>query len=251
MGNQQGQPPNRYQPNQGWGSPQQPPQQRQPQPNTPYPQQPYQPPPQYYQQQPFYQLPPMPPPQKKKKPPTWAYVVTGALFALVCSCIGFAVLSASRQDSTVGSTTSVTQASTMTPESLHDQIDQQITNIAQNGVLFSQHVDSNYFPDTQSVVSTELLQDWADTSGGQTEVKSDCFTIQQNIWTNHSLHLTDVEVHFTANLVDNFGHASVGMVGLCDLKTKTERQFVWSNLDGGSAWDNQDYDSETFLPPLA
>jgi hypothetical protein len=40
IGNQQGQPPNRYQPNQGWGSPQQP------------PQQPYQPPPQYYQHPP-------------------------------------------------------------------------------------------------------------------------------------------------------------------------------------------------------
>lgn len=138
-----------------------------------------------------------------------------------------------------------------TVPSTHDQIDQQLASVAGNGVLFSQHLDANYFTDDKSVVITELLMDWADKSGGQTEVKSDCFTIQQNLWTDHSLSISDVEVHFTANLVDQFGHPVAGMVALCDLKATRVAQFVWGNLDGGIAWDAHDYDAESFSPPLA
>ena len=95
---QSGQPPNWNPQNQGWGSPQQPPQQRQPQPNTPYPQQSYQPPPQYYQQQPYYQQPPMQPPKKKSR--AWLWIVLGVAGVLLCSCIGFAAVSASQQKAT-------------------------------------------------------------------------------------------------------------------------------------------------------
>jgi len=117
-----GQPPNWNPQNQGWGSPQQPPQQRQPQPNTPYPQQSYQPPPQYYQQQPYYQQPPMPPPKKKSR--AWLWIVLGIAAVLVCSCIGFAAISAAQQKTTTAitapadtqnATTGATQAPTQVP----------------------------------------------------------------------------------------------------------------------------------------
>ncbi len=95
---QSGPPPNWSLQNQGRGSPQQPPQQRQPQPNTPYPPQSYQPPPQYYHQQPYYQQPPMPPPKKKSR--AWLWIVLGVAGVLLCSCIGFAAVSASQQKAT-------------------------------------------------------------------------------------------------------------------------------------------------------
>ncbi len=119
---QSGPPPNWYLQNQGWGSAQQSPQQRQPQPNTPYPQQSYQPPPQYYQQQPYYQQPPMPPPKKKSR--AWLWIVLGVAGVLLCSCIGFAAVSASQQKATStitapadtqNATTGATQAPTQVP----------------------------------------------------------------------------------------------------------------------------------------
>lgn len=132
MANQQGQPPSWpppsgqsqtwYPPNQGWGPPQRTPQQRQPQPNTPYPQQSYQPPPQYYQQQPYYQQPPMSPPKKKSR--AWLWIVLGIAGVMLCSCIGFAAVSASQQKTTSiitapadtqNATTGITQAPTQAP----------------------------------------------------------------------------------------------------------------------------------------
>ena len=191
-------------------------------------------------------------------------LVAGLIFVGSAAISGVVTgLSTSLVNPTPAPTTAVQQANGTTPDVLptdtpaptapptHDQIDQQLASVAGNGVLFSQHLDANYFTDDKSVVITELLMDWADKSGGQTEVKSDCFTTQQNLWTDHSLHLSDVEVHFTANLVDQFGHPVTGMVALCDLKAARAAQFVWGNLDGGIAWDAHDYDAESFSPPLA
>ena len=140
MGNQQGQPPDWYPLNQGWGSTQQPPQWQRPQqdtqyppqwqPRTPYPQPPntqYPPswpqqPPPYYSlpqqyQQPYYYPPPMrqpPPPRKQSR--LWLWLVLSALvFLILCGSLGKATQSSSTADTSSTTDTSVQATDAPTP----------------------------------------------------------------------------------------------------------------------------------------
>ncbi len=148
-----------------------------------------------------------------------------------------------------------TQPDTETPTpmptvSFTQQVNQQATNDAVAAAQFavSGSINSNYDSSAKSIVITEGLQQAFDNGAYVTAIKSDCFTIQQKVWQDTSLKLSSVEIHMTATATDQYGKQSTTLAGSCTLNASTESNFVWSNLDYASAWDNNAYDL-TYLDP--
>jgi hypothetical protein len=93
--------------------------------------------------------------------------------------------------------------------------------------------------DNGAVTEMELLNDCC---ARIDDIHLECFNLMQATWHDSmSSHIKSVDIHLTANLVDRYGHPSIGDVGQCTLTSDTEKQFVWENLDQDSAWNVYDY----------
>lgn len=199
-----------------------------------------------------------PPPRKKnwfRRHPIW----TALILLLAISCIYGAlndthsssapVTDASSATAPVA-TSEPTQAPSPTPtprpQTTQQRIESQTLALAKSKTTFGSDFSSRYDTDAKDVTITETITP-TDNAGTITQVKSECFDIQQAIW-QANIPITSLEIHVVGPLVDQYGKTSTGMIGSCTLDKKTAQQFVWSNLDGDRAWG--DYDLTYLLPSL-
>ncbi len=246
-----GQPPNWNPQNQGWGSPQQPPQQRQPQPNTPYPpqwqprppypQQPYQSPPTYYPQQQYYQpMPPpmMPPPPPKKKHTAWIVIAVIVGLLTICGLVGNAI---NPQSSTTATATTSdvqptdTPTPTPTPLTNSDDIKSELQSDA-NSTLTGDNITADYGVQLSKGVIFET------TSSKQplSFIQSECFNMQKTVWQDQQLSIKILD----------FAIATVNgqfpdVYGECVLDSNSANKIDWNTTNAVTAWNNKVYQNMT------
>ena len=135
----------------------------------------------YYPSQPRQQPPMMPPPsmQSPKRPDhskLKAWLIIGAI--VLAMGLSGGVLNAL----SLGASNTSSQAQptdTPTPADTFSQIQNQVNQIAQSRATFSQHLDSNYFTYEQTIVITELIDDFAHNNAGKTEARAIVLTFKR------------------------------------------------------------------------
>lgn len=90
-----------------------------------------------------------------------------------------------------------------------------------------------------------------DTNGLKTMIESNCFYVEEAIWTSKLNGAIDTAVvHVQADLQDKYGNVSKNEVGFAMVSAVTAPLFNWKNLSFDAAWNNNDYDKQWMSPAI-
>ena len=136
---------------------------------------------------------------------------------------------------TVQATSAPTQAPAPTDTPATSSIDSIVQNSGALGIGAGGITDTY---DTSSQI-VKIRDDWANNDLTQFDIKDDCFQLQKALWTSGT-QISEVDIAFTINTVDDLGNKGNSHVGECDLKAATEAQFHWDSMLDDGAWSNYD-----------